>query len=134
MSQTSKIISSQYQGQVAGLPNNVQNPVVAGYSENINHVNENWEITAVGGNSITLRNGPVYANPSSESEGAEVIGTPNPYRWQQLSVPGGWYQIATTDGRFVWLLTGPQDGDPVVLRGSSYRGQDSQWGYQPGTA
>ncbi|KAF9371573.1 hypothetical protein CPB97_001883 [Podila verticillata] len=125
-----KVINYQYQGQA--LDGSLKDGVV-GYHINYGSSHGSWGVVAVGGNQITLQNGAtgLYLRPSSESEGQRVTVGNEPYNWQQRPVPGGWYQIATNDGRYVLLLTDSSDYSPVVLKGASYYGKDSQWGYEP---
>ncbi|KFH62148.1 hypothetical protein MVEG_11787 [Podila verticillata NRRL 6337] len=126
----SKVINYQYQGQAL---DGSKDRGVVGYHINYDTNYGSWAVVAVGGNQITLKNGEsgLYLRPDSEQEGKRVTVGTEPYNWQQFPVPGGWYQIATNDGRYVLRLTDVSDYSPVVLQGATYKGQDSQWGYEP---
>ncbi|KAG0248667.1 hypothetical protein DFQ27_000713 [Actinomortierella ambigua] len=124
-SQAVKIINYQYQGQSL----DVKEGNVVGWHINYDTKSPNWYINAVGGNSITIQN--VVSAEYLGVGGQGVVTGADPYEWQQMPVPGGWYQLATTDGNEVLQLTGGSDGSAVILKESYYKGQDAQWGYEP---
>ncbi|KAF9157105.1 hypothetical protein DFQ26_009108 [Actinomortierella ambigua] len=124
-SQAVKIINYKYRGQSL----DVKEGNVVGWHINYDTKSPNWYIIAVGGNLITIQN--VGSGEYLRVDGQEVVTGVSYYQWQQVPVPGGWYQLATTDGGNVLQLTGGSDGSAVILKESYYTGQDSQWGYEP---
>ncbi|GJJ74189.1 hypothetical protein EMPS_06547 [Entomortierella parvispora] len=126
----SKIINYQYQTQAL---NNAQATRIFGYHINSRSNDQSWDIQSVEGNNFVFRNAAtgLYLGVNYASEGAPVIAGPTPYRWRQILISGSWYQIATLDSQYAILLTGPQDGAPIVLKGASYKGKDTQWSDEP---